>query len=90
MFTIRVKKREANEEFSFKDVRRSAEVSHNDCLGGKTIWSLFGNDWVFDCKRCSTHDSIQQEIQPIILTSIDNEERIIGSIVKVCGPEYNN
>ena len=80
MFTIEVKKKAEDEEFSFKDI----EMFHQECMGGKI--EITKSDLSSDmgghnltCKRCGTQKEIEigDETINIIKTVIDGQERKI-------------
>lgn len=91
MFTIEVKKREKDEEFSFGDALKSAQVVHDDCYGGKGEFKwVSGEDhdyWYFYCKRCLVETQIRgqrEEVRlKIIQTAIDGKERKLSDDVRV-------
>lgn len=75
MFTIEVKKKEKDEEFSFKDL----EMFHQECLGGK-IEQEKSKDTSFPrgltCQRCGGFECVDQPgVVEIILTSTDGQKR---------------
>jgi len=81
MFTIEVKKRGKDEEFSFEDLRNETEVVHDDCYKGKAEWrdlgdyigyignKLFIRDgpgcWIFTCLRCEGKIEIRNPNAPL-------------------------
>ena len=77
MFTIEVKKREKDEEFSFEDL----EMFHQECGGGKIEVRNRDKGWRdFICKRCEVSEC---KISPenalkIIQTAIDGKKRRLG------------
>ncbi|PJC28959.1 hypothetical protein CO010_00955 [Candidatus Shapirobacteria bacterium CG_4_8_14_3_um_filter_39_11] len=76
MFTIEVKKREKDEEFSFKDL----EMFHQECYGGKIKWI----GAALECKRCRGNIPFSgREEKKIVLTAIDGEERRLSDDVRV-------
>lgn len=79
MFTIEVKKREKDEEFTFEDVKKEARVFHEDCHRGKVRWrDTEGDQWVFDCQRCENGTFIngpERLKTEIVSTAVDGQER---------------
>ncbi len=77
MFTIEVKKKDASEEFSFKDL----EMSHQECYGGKITIGGGASSYHLSCARCLRNIWIFREGSEdpthIIATAIDGEERKI-------------
>ncbi len=76
MFTIEVRKKSKDEEFSFKDL----EMFHRECIGGRikiTEDSLFIR---LICLRCKTEKILLRDANPsteLIQTVIDGKERKI-------------
>ena len=99
MFTIKVKRKRQDEEFSFGDLLQDAYIIHDDCQEGKselkTDIGLDASDrwckfWIFRCKRCdvetiiSEHKNKLEEAKlKIIQTAIDSEERQLSDDVRV-------
>ena len=99
MFTIEVKKKKKDEEFSFKDL----EIFHKECMGGRILVSTQKikeqrvylnivdlNIYVFECKRCGRKvgvdiDSYNPEY--IIKTAIDGQERKIKGFIFLGGSQ---
>jgi hypothetical protein len=70
MFTIEVKKREKDEDFTFKDL----EMYHSECYGGKII--VYDDLLTLKCKRCNQSIHIlEEEIIFLVKTAIDGKER---------------
>jgi hypothetical protein len=91
MFTIKVEKRERNEEFSFESILKSAEVVHEDCYGGKANFKwIVGDDydyWRCACERCDAVAQIRGDEEKvkleIVQTAIDGKERQLNDNVRV-------
>lgn len=88
MFTIEVKKRGKDEEFSFEDL----EMFHKECGGGRIMQELEDavccpSDWTLICQRCGA--SIEIKAKPnfqtakVIATAVDGEERKITRNIAV-------
>jgi hypothetical protein len=77
VFSIEVKKKGKNEEFSFEDL----EMIHADCYGGKIgkQYDKKEKSWWLTCARCGQSIKIFTEGQTseIVRTAIDGKERIL-------------
>ena len=86
MFTIKVKKREADEEFCFEDIRKEAKVFHEDCYRGKVVWDNTPDQaWQFTCQRCKNNREIYEKDQrearlAIIKTVLDGKKRRVVNL----------
>ena len=92
MFTIEVKKKGKDEEFSFKNVLETAKVIHNGCYGGKAkimeIMKVYEDSYIDRCycERCGakSEEFLLFNAQPdMIRTAIDGQERKITEEVRV-------
>lgn len=88
MFTIEVKKKEKDEEFSFEDL----EMFHQECYGGKIKVDSCSPDGtggegaqLLECERCgeSIRVLVSGHTATIIKTAIDGQERKIGENITV-------
>lgn len=77
-FTIEVKKRGKDEEFSFEDL----ELFHQECFGGEikitqSEFSHIPRGYNLTCQRCKSEREIDIRIEAIgiIKTAIDGKER---------------
>ncbi|GAH71597.1 unnamed protein product [marine sediment metagenome] len=57
MFTIDVKEKGKNEEFSFKDL----EMFHQECYGGKIKQNYEGPNWRLTCQRCGQWCAVKED-----------------------------
>ncbi len=71
VYTIKVKRKRKDGEFSFKDL----EMYHCECYGGKMYQGYWHGDYL-GCKRCGATLSIdEEEIMKFVKTAIDGKER---------------
>ena len=76
MFTIEVKKKGRNEEFSFMNL----ELFHQECYGGRIKWI----GAALECKRCRGNIPFSgREEKKIVLTAIDGKERKLSDDIRV-------
>jgi hypothetical protein len=73
-FTIQVKKRTVDEDFTFS----ALVLTHEECGGGKMNTELRGSDWLLSCRRCNMDVSVAIGVGgtvAICKTAIDGQRR---------------